>query len=321
MSKPEIESIPLAVWLTDPVVPCWTLNARQLRRLKAELPRARVVACRGAEAFRRALPRARVAAVWVFHPDWLAQAPQLEWIATPAAGRDYFQVARPGLDLTYGAFHGRIMGETVAAMVLAVNRGLLANQDARAAGNPWPRDALAGIMRTLAGTHAVIVGFGHIGTWIGRNLKPFGVRLTGVRRHPRAAPRPDYFARHDRLAGLERLDALLPTADHLILALPATPETDGLMSAARLARLPPRAAVYNVGRGNVLDEAALARALVRGRLRAAALDVFRQEPLPAGSPLRGAPNTLLLPHASAIAPEYLDLFLDEFIPRFRERYP
>ena len=320
MSKPA-KSIPLAVWLTDPVVSCWTLNARQLRRLKAELPQARVVACRSAEAFRRALPQAQVAVVWVFRPEWLALASRLEWIATPAAGRDYFHVARPGLDITYGAFHGHIMGETVAAMVLAVNRGLLANQEARAAGNLWPRDALGGVMRTLAGTHAVIVGFGHIGTWIGRSLKPFGVRLTGVRRHPRSAPRPDYFDRRDRLAGLDRLDALLPTADHLILALPARPETDGLMSAARLARLPPRAAVYNVGRGTVLDEAALARALVRGRLRAAALDVFRQEPLPAGSPLRGAPNTLLLPHASAIAPEYLDLFLDEFIPRFRERYP
>ena len=223
MSKPATR-IPLAVWLTDPVVPCWTLNARQIRRLKAELPRARVVTCRGAEAFRRALPRARAAVAWVFRPEWLAQAPRLEWIATPAAGRDYFQVARPGLDITYGSFHGRIMGETVAAMVLAVNRGLLANQRAQAAGNFWPRDALAGVMRTLAGTHAVILGFGHIGTWIGRCLKPFGVRLTGMRRHPRAAPRPDYFARHDRLAGLERLDALLPTADHLILALPATPE-------------------------------------------------------------------------------------------------
>ena len=120
--------------------------------------------------------------------------------------------------------------------------------------------------------------------------------------------------------GLERLDALLPTADHLILALPATPETDGLVDAARLARLPLRAAVYNVGRGNVLDESALARALVRGRLRAACLDVFRQEPLPANSPLRTAPNILLMPHASAIAPEYLDLFLDEFIPLFRARY-
>ncbi len=319
MSKPATK-IPLAVWLTDPVVPCWTLNARQIRRLKAELPRARVVACRGAEAFRRALPRARAAIAWVFRPEWLAQAPRLEWIATPAAGRDYFQVARPGLDITYGAFHGRIMGETVAAMVLAVNRGLLANQRAQAAGNLWPRDALAGVMRTLAGTHAVIIGFGHIGTWIGRCLKPFGVRLTGMRRHPRAAPRPDCFDRHDRLVGLERLDALLPTADHLILALPATPETDGLVDAARLARLPPRAAVYNVGRGNVLDEAALARALARGRLRAACLDVFGQEPLPAESPLRAAPNILLMPHASAIAPEYLDLFLDEFIPLFRARY-
>jgi D-2-hydroxyacid dehydrogenase (NADP+) len=312
--------IPLAVWLTDPVVDCWTLNDRQLRRLKRELPSARITACRSAAAFRKALPEARAAVVWVFDPAWLELAPRLEWLATPAAGRDYFQADRPGLDRTYGAFHGRIMGETVAAMVLAVNRGLLANQRAQADGNLWPRDALSGSMRTLGGTHAVIVGFGHIGAWIGRCLKPFGVRITGVRRHPRAAPRPDYFDRHDRIAPLPRLDALLPAADHLILALPAAPETDGLINAARLSRLPPTAAVYNVGRGNVLDEAALARALTAKRIRAACLDVFRQEPLPASSPLRAAPNTLLFPHASAIAPEYLDLYLDEFIPRFRARY-
>ncbi len=313
--------IPLAVWLTHPVVPCWTLDARQIRRLKAELPQARVVVCRDEAAFQRALPQMQVAMVWRFRPEWLPQAPRLEWIATPSAGRDYFQAARPGLELTYGSFHGRIMGETAAAMVLAVNRGLLANREAQAKGNLWPRDVLGGVMRTLAGTHAVIVGFGNIGRWVGHYLKPFGVRITGVRRHPRAAPRPGYFEPGDRIAGMARLDALLPTADHLILVLPGTPETDGLMDAARLARLPPHAAVYNLGRGNVIDEAALARALARGRLRAAALDVFREEPLPAGSPLRTAPNTLLLPHASAISPEYLDLYLDEFIPLFREKFP
>ncbi len=313
--------IPLAVWLTDPVVDCWTLNDRQLRRLKRELPHARITACRSAAAFRKALPEARAAVVWVFDPAWLALAPMLEWLATPAAGRDFFHASRPGLERTYGSFHGRIMGQTVAAMVLAENRGLLTGLRATQADDFWPREVLAPMLRTLDGTHAVILGFGHIGEWIARYLKPFGVRITGVRRHPRAAARPACFTDGDRMAGLERLDALLPTADHLILALPATPATDGIINAQRLAKLKPTAAIYNIGRGNAIDESALARALTAGKLRAACLDVFQKEPLPADSPLRTAPNVLLMPHASAISPEYLDLYLDEFIPLFRAKYP
>ncbi len=313
--------IVIAAWLVDPAVPCWTLAPRQCRRLAAALPSARVIRCRDVASFRRALRRARVALTWVFEPEWLDESPSLEWIATPAAGRDYFHVSRPGLDVTYGGFHGLIIGETVAAMLLAENRGLLAACRAQLAGDPWPRAALAaGGMRRLEGTHAVIIGFGRIGGWIGRRLKPFGVRLTGVRRRPRAAPRPDYFAPGDRVTGMAGLDALLPSADHVILSLPGGAATDNLLDARRIARLKRGAAVYNVGRGNAIDEAALARALRAGRLRAACLDVFRREPLPADDPLRRAPNLLVMPHASAIAPEYLDLFLAEFIRAFQARY-
>ena len=312
--------ITLVVWLTDPAVACWSLNDRQIRRLRRELPNVRVVVCTRAAAFREALPQADVAIARTFDPTWLNLAPKLKWLATPAAGQDYFQVARPGLDVTYGSFHGRIMGQTVAAMVLAENRGLLASLRCLQQGNPWPRGEIAPVMRTLDGTHAVILGFGSIGVWIARYLKPFGVRITGVRRHPRAQARPAWFEAGDRVAGLGRLEALLPTADHLILALPATPETDNLLDARRLALLPPTAALYNVGRGNAIDETALARALRAGRLRAACLDVFRREPLPPSSPLRRAPNVLLMPHASAIDPRYLDRFLDEYIPQFQARY-
>ena len=313
--------ITLVVWLTDPAVACWSLNDRQIRRLRRELPNVRIVVCTRAAAFREALPQADVAIARTFDPTWLNLAPKLKWLATPAAGQDYFQVARPGLDVTYGSFHGRIMGQTVAAMVLAENRGLLASLRCLQQGNPWPRGEIAPVMRTLDGTHAVILGFGSIGVWIARYLKPFGVRITGVRRHPRAAPRPDCFTPDDRIAGLQRLDALLPTADHLILVLPATPATDRIIDARRLALLKPTATLYNVGRGNAVDERALVRALKAGRLRAAHLDVFQQEPLPDSHSLRTAPNTLLLPHASAISPEYLDLFLDEYISLFRARYP
>lgn len=307
------------MWLTDPVVRCWNLSPAQAQRLRRAIAPVPVTVCRSAASFRSALGHAHVAIGWVFRQEWLSAAPNLEWIATPAAGRDYFQVDRPGLDITYGGFHGRIMAETVVAMILAENRGLLAACRCQAAGDPWPRPVLSGSTRCLAGTHAVIIGFGRIGQWIGRRLKPFGVRITGIRRHPRRE-RPGYFDPADRVTGLAGLDAALAGADHVVLALPSDTGTDNLLNAGRIRRIRRGAAVYNVGRGNAIDERSLAAALRRGQLRAACLDVFGQEPLPADSPLRRAPRLLITPHASAIAPEYLDLFLDEFIPAFRQRY-
>lgn len=311
--------IDVAIWLHDPDVACWRLSPLQQRRLAAALPRARIVRCRDAGSFKSALATAQVAVSWVFRQEWLERAPRLTWLAAPAAGREAIHAVRPGLTVTHGSFHGQIIAETVAAMLLAENRGLLAACRAQQAGEPWPRAALAPRQRCVRGTHAVIVGFGAIGQRIGAILKPLGIRLTGVRRRARA-PRPAYFDTRDRVVSAARLDALLPQADHLILALPGDSSTEGLIDARRLARLKRGAAVYNIGRGNVLDETALRRALVAGRLRAACLDVFRQEPLPAEAPLRDAPNLLVMPHASAIAPEYLDLFCDEFVARFRQRY-
>ena len=108
---------------------------------------------------------------------------------------------------------------------------------------------------------------------------------------------------------------MLPRADHLVAFLPSGPGTDRLLDARRLALLPPGAFLYNFGRGNAIDEDALAEALRAGRLGGAVLDVFRTEPLPADSPLRSAPRCHLYPHASAFAPDYLDLCFEELAER------
>jgi phosphoglycerate dehydrogenase-like enzyme len=259
-----------------------------------------------------------VALVWSFEKDWLMRAQKLEWIFTPAAGRDYFQVdPGPGLDIDYGTFHGEIMAETVVAMMLDHCRRLV--ETARLQSErPWPRRDLAPRLRALRGARVTIVGFGHIGQWIGRLAKPFGVRLTGVKRQP--VPSPDYFGPGDRIVARNSMDSSLPATDFLILSLPRSDETDHLFDERRLGRLPPRAVVINVGRGNAIDETALARKLERREIAAAYLDVYETEPLPESSPLRRCPNTFLMPHASAIASNYLDLFVAEFIRKYRMRY-
>src|SRR6185436_13772014 len=120
-----------------------------------------------------------------------------------------------------------------------------------------------------------ILGFGELGRACADALQPFGFRLRGWSRSPRSHPHVEC------MSGDAGLDACLAAADILVVLLPATSQTRGLLDAARLARLPHGATVINVGRGATIDDDALLAALDAGRLEAAILDVFGEEPLPA----------------------------------------
>lgn len=284
---------------------------RHLDRLRRDFPALDWRLCREKAEVPPLLPHARAALVWSFSSAWNEISPRLRLVSTPAAGRELVRAApRPGLTIRFGTFHGELMAETVVGMMLAFCRGIKDCLDRGHSG--WPRVEVAGGMRQLRRSHAVILGFGHIGKWVGRLLKPFGVRLTGVNRSDMSCP--EYFTDGDRVLTLDNLDALLPEADHLVLVLPGAGDTTNIIDARRLALLRPDAYIYNVGRGNAIDIAALAAALRAGAIRGAGLDVFPEEPLPEDSPIRGCPGALILPHVSAFAPNYLDLYLDELSP-------
>ncbi len=311
----------IVLWINHRHVSEWVLTPEQAARFERQLPPGTHVTCCASSAeFLAALPTAEVAVVWKFRPEWFERAPRLRLLATPAAGREYLPDAcPPGVSLHFGSFHGAIMAETVLALILGLCRGVL--EHARELSPPrselWPRDRYSGHLSRLHGAHLVLLGFGHIGQWVARYAKPFGPRITGIRRNP-SRERPAFLDPTDRVLGLDALDAVLPTADHLVLALPATPQTDLLLDARRIALLAPTARVYNVGRGNAIDETALAAALHSGRIAAAALDVCATEPLPADSPLRTTPSCFLYPHVSALARDYLDLYLEELAAFLRD---
>jgi phosphoglycerate dehydrogenase-like enzyme len=301
-------------------VSCWTFSEADEQTFRESFPGVEPVVCRHTAEFVEALPEAALAIVWRFDQDWFDKAPRLRVVATPAAGRDYFHVTPPAhVTVLHGQFHGILMGETVAGALLAMSRGLLPAATTFAA-DPWPRAALGQCMRPLRGSRVTILGFGNIGTWIGRLLKGFGVHITGVRRHA-GCPGPDYFDSDDRVAPVAELDTILAATDHLVLALPGGGETDGILDGRRLALLPSHATLCNVGRGNAIDERALANALRSGRLAGAVLDVFSHEPLPADTPLRRTPNLWCLPHAAAIAPNYIALFLADLARQLRPLLP
>jgi phosphoglycerate dehydrogenase-like enzyme len=160
----------------------------------------------------------------------------------------------------------------------------------------------------LRGQTACIVGLGDLGRHIARQLRPFGVRLLGVRRGD--GPIDEV----DETYPVTALGDVLERSNILIVAAPLTPATYRLIGAEMLARLPRGSYLVNVGRGPLLDEAAVVEALRSGQLAGAALDVFEEEPLPASSPLWSLPNLIITPHTSTHTPENDDrsvaIFLD-----------
>lgn len=301
----------VTTYIQHPDIEGWSFQERHAQSIQRAQPAAEVTICSCQEDFVDALPLTEIALCWRFRQAWFKQAPRLRILATPAAGREYLpepDTSPKNVRMVYGHFHGELIAETVLGMMLGVCRGLL---PAATATDPWPRTTLAPLMHPLRGRHLLILGFGNIGKWVGRMAKPFGMRITGIQRHP--GPVPDWMDAQDRILPVAALDAQLPKADFVVLALPQTVHTKHLLNRHRLRLLPERAVVVNVGRGHAIDEAALAEALCQRQLRAACLDVFTQEPLPMASPLRTAPHCYLTPHASAISPNYLDLFIQELV--------
>ncbi len=147
----------------------------------------------------------------------------------------------------------------------------------------------------LEGRTVGVVGMGPIGCESARLCAEFGMRPIGMRRTVQGDEPCETWT-------FARLDELLSVADDLVLALPLTPDTNGLIGARELALLRQGARVVNVGRGELIDESALIDALHRGHISGAALDVFTTEPLPTGHPLWGMPNVIITPHVAGATP-------------------
>src|SRR5579875_3693179 len=201
----------------------------------------------------------------------LAKLPRLRLIQLMSAGAEQvIPFLPPGVTLCNArGVHDPAVAEWIMAVILAQLRGLPRFLDAQRAG------------RTV-----LIVGYGSIGAAVERLLAPFGVTVRRVGRRPRPGVSP-----------ARDLEELLPEADIVIVLVPLTPATTGLVDARFLGRMRDGALLVNAARGPVVDTGALLDALRSGRLRAA-LDVTDPEPLPAGHPLWSAPGLLLTPHVA-----------------------
>ncbi len=306
----------ISIWLVNPEVKSLNFSESQKKLLEEALPDTVVSLHKDSVSFKESLKDTDIALVWVFNQKWLTLAPKLKWIATPSAGREFLSLNLPeNIMITYGSFHGELIAETVLSAILGFSRGTLwAYKYHREF--IWPRKEIEFHIKAFKGSHLVILGFGNIGECIAKLAKPFGVKITGIKRD--LINSPDFFDMDDKITTVEELDAILPETDHLVLVLPRDKSTDNILDKRRLELLPSHAYIYNVGRGNAIDEIALTNLLKEGRIAGAYLDVFKKEPLDADSPLNNCPNILITPHSSARAPHFFDLFINEFVSRYEK---
>lgn len=282
------------------------LEASHLARLRDVAPEAEIVLAHDEAAMLDAAPQAdALLGVWGVNAELLAAAPRLRWIQTTGAGVDRMLIpellARDIILTNLSGVHAPNIAEHVIALMLSFARGL----------RPLFRDQELGLWhrddddppRTfeLEGQTLLVVGMGDIGEALARKAHGLDMRVFATRRNPIVTP--PYV---ERLVASNALDDLLPAADHIAICLPLTPETRRLFDARKFALTKRGAYVYNIGRGDLIDQAALIDALRDGHLGGAGLDVTTPEPLPPDSPLWTLPNVAITAHTSGRSPRYWD---------------
>lgn len=249
------------------------------------------------------LPQAEAMAVWRLPPALYRHARHLEWIHCLGAGVDEVlegyhllieaDPSRTGIPVTNtrNPYPDRI-AEYVAGFILAETLQLPRLLEARRQRR-WDPSLVPG---RLQGRVVGIAGVGTIGSRVAEVLHHLGARVMGWKRNP--WPPEPFPALEQRLVGRAGFDTLLQVSDFLVITLPRTSETLGLVGYAELCRMKPTARLINVGRGGIVDETALLRALQEGRIGGAVLDVFATEPLPPDHPLWEVPQVTITPHIS-----------------------
>jgi D-2-hydroxyacid dehydrogenase (NADP+) len=248
------------------------------------------------------LPDADIFVGYSLRAEQLKDAKKLKWIHSTAAGVKqlmYAELRDSGILVTNpsGVFSVP-MAEHTMGLLLALVRNFpdSVRQHDRAR---WSQQELwdkPQHLTELNGQVLLIVGYGSIGHEVAKRAKAFDMRVWGVTRSGKGDR-----AHLEKLLSAAQLMEALPEADFVLLSAPETSETEHLIGDAHLAKMKRGARLINVGRGSLLDEAALIRALESGVLGGAALDVAQTEPLPAESPLWKAPNLMITPHTSAVS--------------------
>jgi phosphoglycerate dehydrogenase-like enzyme len=277
------------------------------------------------QAFERMAPAANIIYNWSLSGTLLREVflmcPHVQWVHTRSAGLDnslFPELIESPVPLTNGSgVFSSSLGEFALAAILFFAkdlRSMVRNQEA----GIWEQFDIVEITGQTVG----IIGYGDIGRAVATRVKPMGMRVLAAKRSGPLIYNMDPLV--SRIYHPAALMEMLPECDYVVVAAPLTAETRGMISDAAFAAMKRDAVVINIGRGPVIDEAALVRALSAGRIKGAALDVYDNEPLPAGHPFYSLRNLLLSPHCADHTPDWMEramqFFIDQFA-RFRKGEP
>jgi phosphoglycerate dehydrogenase-like enzyme len=281
---------------------------------------AKVIVGNSVETFADAAPEATVMLNWSAPRDLnrsvFLMAPKLAWVHSRNAGLDAFlfpELVESPVTLTNGSgVFSPPLGEfALAAMLYFAKdfRRMIRNQVAA----KWePFDVLR-----LAGQIVGIVGYGDIGREVAWRAHAMGMRVLALKRH--VPPPGSDLGPVEKMYHTNELHEMIEACDYVVVAAPLTAETRHMIGGGEFAAMKREAVVINVGRGPVIDEAAMVRALAEGRIKGAGLDVFEHEPLPSESLLYKMENVLVSPHCADNTPDWLDNAMKFFIAQF-ERF-
>jgi phosphoglycerate dehydrogenase-like enzyme len=303
----------------------WSLPDERLAEWKRRFPQLEVVSVEDEGDLQAAVADADAFVGWRLPPEYFGAARRLRWIHSASAGIEeslYPALVASDVVLTNSTgLHSICIPEHIVGQMLVLARNFHEAVRLQERGE-WNRFAVIvhqGGLRELHGSNLAILGAGPIGANLARMAAALGMRVRVMRRD---TSRPVEHA--EAVVAPSDLHALLGWADFVVLAVPLTAETRGMIGAAELRAMRSSAYLINVARGEVVDEAELVRCLQSEGIAGAALDVFDEEPLPPESPLWKLHNAVLTPHISGYTATYFDRMLALFednLARFLDGQP
>jgi len=321
MSDGDAQSRTLLIWMHSDRFPAWRIPDEVVEHLRADgadtwdVRAIRIAADATGDGpasapteVLEAIAEADVYFGYGITSELLEAAPRLQWFHSGAAGiGGSLRAGVRGRDIAVtnsaGIYAEPLAEWTIGAMLYFARGFDIAVRGMRDGG--WPYQSMAGAenpLRELAGSTVAIVGYGGIGRAVGMRAKALGMTVLAVRANPGRTLLPEV----DRVLAPDELGTALAAAHYVVLSVPETATTTGMIGSTELTTMRPDAVLLNLSRGGIVDEAALSETLSTGALRGAALDVFRTEPLAPDSPLRAHGNVLITPHAGSISPRFWD---------------